>query len=112
VVLAVVLLLAGCASERGLQLVSGTAPVYPPAAREAGMAGYVIVRYDVDAGGRVRNARVVKSEPDEVFDDAALQAVSRWRFRPLGDGVAAEAVTGLESRLEFTPAGGDRYQDY
>lgn len=112
IALAAVLVLSGCASERGLQLVSGSAPVYPPEAREAGIGGYVVVRYDVDAEGRVVNARVVESEPEEVFDEAALQAVSRWRFQPVTDDEDPRAVTGLMSRLRFTPEGGDRYEDY
>lgn len=107
-----VLLLGGCAGQRGLPLVSATAPVYPPQAREAGTEGYVVVRYDVDREGRVVNARVVDAQPEGIFEDSALQAISRWRFRQPEDDAEASTVTGLESRLEFTVEGGSRYEDY
>lgn len=113
VVLTALVLLAGCASnDRPLQLVSGTGAIYPPQAREQGVEGYVVVRYDVDVEGRVRNPRVVSASPPEVFNEAAVQAVSRWRFRaPETDG-EPQPVTGLESRLEFTVEGGDPYESF
>ena len=103
----------GCASRNApLQLISGTGAVYPPAARAAGIEGYVVVRYDVGIDGRVSNARVVSGEPGGVFDESALQAVSRWRFsEPKRDGAPA-SVQGLESRLEFRISGGDAYNDF
>jgi len=105
--------LAGCASgDRPLQLVSGTGAVYPPDAREEGVEGYVVVRYDVNAEGRVHNARVVAAEPPEVFNESALQAVSRWRFRPPELDGESQPVSGLESRLEFSLSGGSAYTDY
>jgi protein TonB len=111
--LTAVLLLAACASgDRPLQLVSGTGAVYPPQARVQGIEGHVVVRYDVDPEGRVSNARVVSAAPPDVFDEAAVQAVSRWRFQAPQRNGEAQAVTGLESRLEFTTKGGDAYQDY
>jgi TonB family protein len=103
----------GCASgDRPLQLVSGTGAVYPPDARANGIEGYVVVRYDVAADGRVHNARVVDAQPAGTFDEAALQAVSRWRFRPPQRNGEAQPVTGLQSRLEFALEGGSAYEDY
>jgi len=112
-ILAAALLLAGCAGgNRPLQLVSGTGAFYPPLAREQGIEGHVVVRYDVDVEGRVRNARAVSAAPPDVFDEAAVQAVSRWRFNaPLRAG-EPQPVTGIESRLDFTLKGGDAYEDY
>lgn len=105
--------IAGCASgDRPMQLVSGTGAVYPPDARANGVEGYVVVRYDVSADGRVHNARVVDAQPAGTFDEAALQAVSRWRFRPPQRDGEAQAVTGLQSRLEFALEGGSAYEDY
>lgn len=106
-------LAAGCASgDRPLQLVSGTGAIYPPQAREQGVEGHVVVRYDVDEQGRVRNARVVSASPRDVFDESALQAVSRWRFRPAQRQGEPHAVEGLESRLDFSLEGSEAYQDY
>ena len=105
-------LFAGCAGgPRTLPLVSATGATYPPQAKEAGVEGYVVVRYDVDPEGRVVNARVVEATPPGVFDEAALAAVTRWRFRAPTEEDAAR-VTGLTSRLEFALEGGDRYAEY
>jgi TonB family protein len=113
VALAVVLLLGGCTSaDRPLQLVSGAGAVYPPQARAEGIEGYAVVRYDVETDGRVVNARVVASSPQGVFDDSAVQAVSRWRFRPAERNGEPTAVSGLESRLDFLLKGGEAYADY
>lgn len=107
------LLVIGCASgNRPLQLLSGAGAVYPPQARAQGIEGHVVVRYDVDVEGRVRNVRVVSASPPDVFDEAAVQAVSRWRFRALERGGEPQPVNGLESRLEFTVEGGENYRDY
>jgi len=107
------LLLVGCASgNRPLQLVSGTGAVYPAQARAEGVEGYVVVRSDVGVDGLVRNARVVASSPRDVFDEAAVQAVSRWRFRPPERGGEPQPVNGLQSRLDFTLEGGEAYRDY
>lgn len=111
--LAAVLALGACASgDRPAQLVSAAGAVYPPLAREQGVEGYVVVRYDLDVEGRVHNVRVVSASPPDVFDEAAVQAVSRWRFRAPRENGVPQPVTGLQSRLDFTTDGGEAYQDY
>jgi periplasmic protein TonB len=108
-----VVLLAGCAAQdRPLQLLSGAGPVYPSEARAEGVEGHVVVRYDVDDQGRVLNARVVESSPGGVFDEAAVRAVSSWRFRPLEQAGERRSVDGLHSRVEFRLKGGESYADY
>lgn len=57
-------------------------PVYPYAARQKNLQGVVIVRFLVDAEGRVTKASVVEASPAQVFDQAALDAVRKWRFAP------------------------------
>jgi TonB family protein len=110
---AAVLVLSGCASrDAPLQLLSGAGAIYPPDARAAGVEGYVVVRYDVGPDGRVAEPRVVRAEPRGVFEESALQAVSRWRFsEPKRDG-APTTVQGVESRLDFRLSGGEAYQNY
>jgi len=56
-------------------------PVYPPAMLRAGATGEVKVAFIVDTDGNVRDAYVVTSTRED-FDSAAVQAVSKWRFRP------------------------------
>ena len=55
-------------------------PVYPPAAREAGIAGVVILEVRIGTDGLIEEAHVVKSIP--LLDQAALDAVRQWQFAP------------------------------
>ncbi len=81
------------------------APVYPRAALEDNVSGEVRVRITVDAKGKVADAVILESAPAGVFDDAALAAVRRWRFKPAEvDGQPVEAST-IQSLL-FKPGDG------
>jgi TonB family protein len=55
-------------------------PVYPADAQAAGVQGVVIIEALIDESGSVANARVLRSIPS--LDQAALGAVSQWRFTP------------------------------
>ena len=56
------------------------APEYPGVARAAKVEGRVILEATIDESGAVRDVRVLRSDP--LFDRAALEAVSRWRYTP------------------------------
>src|SRR4051812_10913852 len=60
--------------------VADVKPAYPDDARAAGVQGVVIIEALIDDAGSVANARVLRSVP--ALDQAALGAVSRWRFTP------------------------------
>lgn len=110
---ALLAVIGACASgDRPPQIESVVGAVYPPQAREQGIEGHVVVRYDLDVEGRVHNARVVSASPPEIFDESAVQAVSRWRFSPPRRDGEPQPVTGLESRLDFTLEGGEPYAEY
>jgi protein TonB len=55
-------------------------PAYPEKARASGIQGTVEVQALVDRNGVVRQTRITRSIPG--LDDAALEAVRQWRFRP------------------------------
>ena len=59
-------------------------PRYPVEAAQQGIAGYVQLRFDVDASGKVQNAKVLKSNPEQVFDKEALRAVAQWQYTATG----------------------------
>jgi protein TonB len=76
-------------------------PEYPMRAQSQGIEGWVLVQFTVTTAGTVRDARVVNSEPKGVFDEAAVKAVSRWKYSPkVQEGVAVERV-GLQVILSF-----------
>ena len=108
------ILLTGCLgpSNRPLQLISGGGPTYPAAARADGIEGFVVVRYNVTLDGRVSDARVVRAEPPDIFDAAALAAVRSWVFNPpLVDGQPQPEI-GRQSTVTFKLGTGDEYADY
>lgn len=101
--LALLLLLQGCVgtSNRPLQLLSGAGPIYPAAARAAGIEGDVEVRYRVTETGTVADAEVVRAEPPEVFDQAALTAIRQFRYRPQLQAGTPVAVPAVVSTIRF-----------
>lgn len=58
------------------------APRYPAAALRRGESGEVLLRIDVDAGGRVADVGVVHGSGSRALDRAAISAVRGWRFLP------------------------------
>jgi len=56
-------------------------PQYPFEMRRAGISGQVVVDFIVDVNGNVRNAFAASSSQRE-FESSAVQAVSKWKFRP------------------------------
>jgi protein TonB len=67
-------------------------PVYPPIAFWHGLRGRVVLEATLDEAGRVADARVVRSVP--LLDQAALDAVRRWRFQPAaGTGPVRTVIT-------------------
>ena len=72
--------------------VKDVAPVYPAIARSAGVQGDVVIEATIDEEGRVAEAWVVKSVP--LLDQAALDAVRQWEYRPsLLNGVPTPVVS-------------------
>lgn len=56
-------------------------PVYPRDAAEKGIEGRVRMLASIDLEGAVTVERVTLSEPEGVFDAAAVDAMEQWRFR-------------------------------
>lgn len=66
-----------------------SAPKYPPAAERDGIEGAVVVEFSLTPEGRTRDIAVIESTPPGVFDEAAVEAVSSWRFEPISAADAA-----------------------
>jgi TonB family protein len=82
------------------QLTRRVAPEYPDSALRKGIEGYVDVQFTITAQGTVRDVAVVSSDPAEVFNRAATDAVRRWRYDPrVIDGQPVD--TQSQVRLQF-----------
>ncbi len=76
-------------------------PVYPGRQLARGVEGYVDLRFDVTEYGATKNIQVMNSEPVGVFDDAAVKAVQRWRYRPrMEEGVPVPSQN-VQERIRF-----------
>jgi TonB family protein len=60
-------------------------PVYPPQAMLLGHEGYVLVEVYVNNKGVVQEAWVRKTRGDVSFEEATLDAVNQFEFRPVMD---------------------------
>src|SRR5262245_36123197 len=60
--------------------IADAAPVYPTLAVQTRVQGPVILEATIDAGGAVQSVRVLRGHP--LLDQAALDAVQRWRYEP------------------------------
>lgn len=110
VLLIVVVVLAACASsERPPTFAHGGELSYPQEAKDRGIEGTVIVRYDVTAKGVVQNVAIVTAQPAGVFDDTALRYVATWRFNPATDDGRPIAAPNRTSEIHFTLVDKDPY---
>ena len=76
-------------------------PDYPARALARGIEGWVIVQFTITPTGTVKDAIVVDADPKNIFDEAALKGIARWRYNPrIVDGVAVERV-GVRTLIRF-----------
>lgn len=79
------------------------APRYPPLARRMGQQGKVVLRVLVNPGGGPAQIELRTSSGSEALDEAALDAVRRWRFVPAKRGdqpVAAWVLVPITFTLQ------------
>lgn len=99
----------GAANPTGEKLISDDArpivrinPRYPLEAAKSGVEGFVQMEFTITKEGKVADILVLDSAPGEVFVDSAVQALSRWRFKPEtkdGARVPKRATQTIEFRL-------------
>lgn len=75
------------AKKKGLKIVKMVKPVYPPEAKAEGIEGLVKVDVVVNDEGDVTEAEAMSGP--EILRTAAVEAVRRWKYQPLGVEVHA-----------------------
>jgi periplasmic protein TonB len=76
-------------------------PIYPAVAREARREGVVILEAVIDASGNVTSARVLRGDP--LLDQAALDAVQQWKFKPAtlnGEAIPVVMTVTVQFKLQ------------
>jgi protein TonB len=98
----------GTAAADTKSVVSGIKPLvrvpprYPTRAANRHIEGWVKIEFTITTDGTVSNAVVIEAEPADVFDDAALNAIEKWKFKEkLVNGIAVtqRAVQVLKFKL-------------
>lgn len=77
-------------------------PRYPMRAARRRVEGWVKVEFTITESGTVKDAVVVESQPSDMFDDAALQAIAKWKFKAKiidGEPFEQRAVQVLQFKL-------------
>jgi protein TonB len=88
-------------SDRDVIPLVRIAPDYPPRALSRGLEGWVKVQFTITPTGTVKDAKVVDAMPKEIFDDAALKSIARWRYNPRVEGGVAVERVGVQTIIRF-----------
>ena len=81
--------------------VVNVAPIYPEVARAARREGVVILETVIDAAGNVTSVRVLRGDP--LLDQAALDAVQQWKFKPAtlnGEAIPVVMTVTVQFKLQ------------
>ena len=76
---------------------------YPTQARQRKIEGKIVVGLLIGTDGKVKKARILESQPQDIFDRAVLDALPDWRFEPArykNKNVQVWVTLPLDFRLE------------
>lgn len=90
------------ADSNSVVLLMPVSPQYPERLRQRGIEGYVDLAFTVTSAGTTENFTVIRSQPERVFDQAAIKAVRKWKYRArTKDGIPI-ATDNVSQRIRFT----------
>ncbi|WP_371185473.1 energy transducer TonB [Thalassotalea maritima] len=76
-------------------------PIYPTDAAKNKIKGWVDLSFTVNTLGSIENIVVLDAEPPQVFEQAAIDALKRWKYKAkIVDGKAVKQE-GLSVRINF-----------
>ena len=89
-----------CRAMQHLKLVKMVRPTYPESAKQAHIEGTVVLTCLIGTDGSVEKLDVVRGH--ELLVQAALEAVSQWKYEPLKlNGKAVQAETSVRVIFEI-----------
>jgi len=91
----------GGVSEGDLLPIMVVAPEYPQRMLSRGVEGWVIVEFSVDKLGRVVDPKIIDAYPSSGFNQSALSAVLRYKYKPRVVNGSAVMVRGVQQRIVF-----------
>jgi TonB family protein len=75
--------LANVVAAGDLTLVKSVTPVYPAKANVSKIQGWVELDFTVAESGAVKDIAVHAASAPGVFEDAAISALTQWRYKPV-----------------------------
>jgi len=76
-------------------------PVYPRRAATKGIEGYVDLMFDVTATGAVKNIRITAAQPVGVFENSAMAAIKKYKYKPQKIDGAPIATPNVQERIRY-----------
>ena len=76
-------------------------PKYPVKAAQQNIEGSVLLQFDITDNGSTDNIKIVKAVPEQLFDQAAISALQKWRYKPRIVGGQAQPQANLLVQLDF-----------
>jgi len=77
------------------------APMYPESAAARGLEGYVLLEFTVTETGATADPKVIESQPQGVFDEAAMKAVLKFKYKPRIENGKAQRVEHVRHVITF-----------
>jgi len=82
------------------KLINRVSPRFPQKAISLGRSGYVVIQYQVLPSGEVVDPVILESEPENLFNEAALDAIVQWQYQPASNDESPELAIGT-TRFSF-----------
>jgi protein TonB len=93
--------LGGGGSDRDVVPLVRVEPRYPMSAKQQGVEGWVELMYTITKLGTVKDIVVTAANPGTVFNRAAIQAVSKWKYNPKIEHGEAVERPRVRQRIKF-----------
>ncbi|WP_320036074.1 TonB family protein [Halarcobacter sp.] len=75
----------GLFDANNLQTITRVNPLYPRRAKVRSKEGYVQLQFHISKNGNVSDVKILDSNPQGFFEDSAITAIKKWRFKPSKD---------------------------
>jgi len=88
-------------SDRDVVPLVRVEPQYPMKAKQQGIEGWVELMFTITEMGLVTDVIVTAANTGTIFNRAAIQAVSKWKYNPKIENGVAVVRPGVRQRIKF-----------
>jgi TonB family protein len=83
---------------RGRTLLKHIEPIWPKQALDNKTQGSVTMSFSINTDGSISDIKVIAATPKDVFNDAAITALSQWQYAKLD-----QQLTDIKTKFDFIP---------